>query len=136
MLLRQGGLSVRVVAEPQPIWLLVQVAPEDRAQQPAGDDIVCAVARGMKALCPGPLVGGKRLRQGLDLRGHHVKTCTPDVDLVASEPKGLRRRAPQGRRRPHGLELRTARSTTTPPVTRSSSAGVMGKSAWGVPAAA
>src|SRR2546430_12405302 len=94
-----------------------------------------AVARGVKALCPGPLVGGKCLRQGLDLRGHRVKTCTPDVDLVAGEPKGLRRRAPQGRRRLHGLELRTARSTTTPPAPRCSSACVMGKTAWGVPAA-
>src|ERR671935_1317404 len=95
-----------------------------------------AVARGVKALRPGPLVGGKCLRQGLDLRGYHVKTCTPDVDLVASEPKGLWRRAPQGRSRHHGLELRTARSTTTPPVTRCRSPGVMGKTAWGVPAAA
>ena len=92
---------MRAVAEEQPGWLLVQVAPEDRSEQPAGDDIVRAVALKVKALRPGPLVGGKCLCQGLDLRSHHVKTCTPDVHLVATEHKGLRRRAPRGKSRRH-----------------------------------
>src|SRR2546423_12710983 len=107
MRLRQGGLSMRAVAEPQPIWLLIQIAPEDRAQQPAGGDIVRAVALKVKALRPGPLVGGKCLCQGLDLWSHHGEMRTPDMHLVATEHKGLRRRAPQGQSRHHTRSLLT-----------------------------
>src|SRR5437588_6637340 len=92
---------MRAVAEEQPGWLLVQVAPEDRSEQPAGDDIVRAVALKVKALRPGPLVGGKGLRQGLYLRRRHVEKHAPDVHLVATEHKGLRRRAPRGKGRRH-----------------------------------